>query len=173
MPQKINSLAKTSEVNTQNRSCSRVSRASQFWRKIKELSCIWLLMKEKRAILPCYHQLIRHYRQAGTHCHVCQGNQMYYSNVKQNKSDCNSDREEYNLPAQRCWINFRWELKGSSGIGSINFPEERCLSIQTTILLRQKILFSKFDSHARWWPLQAKTRVMKSNRQCSKILLWL
>lgn len=47
MPQKINSLAKTSEVNTQNRSCSRVRRASQFWRKIKELSCIWLLKKEK------------------------------------------------------------------------------------------------------------------------------
>lgn len=30
VPQKINSLAKTSEVNTQNRSCSRVRRASQF-----------------------------------------------------------------------------------------------------------------------------------------------
>lgn len=86
MPQKINSLAKTSEVNTQNRSCLRVRRASQFWRKIKELSCIWLLMKEKRAILPCYHQLIRHYSQACMRCNICHGNQMYYSNVKQNKS---------------------------------------------------------------------------------------
>lgn len=121
MPQKINSLAKTSEVNTQNRSCLRVMRASQFWRKIKELSCIWLPMKEKRAILPCYHQLIRHYSQACIHCNICHGNQMYYSNVKQNKSNCNSDKEEHNLPTQRCWINFIWELKESSGIYYFNF----------------------------------------------------
>lgn len=163
MPQKINSLAKTSEVNTENRSCLRVRRASQFWRKIKELSCIWLLMKEKRAILPCYHQLIRHYSQACIHCNICHGNQMYYSNVKQNTSNCNSDREEYNLSTQRCWINFMWGLKGSSGIRYINFLKQHCLLIQTTIPLLKKILFSKFDSHARWWPLQAKTRVMKSN----------
>lgn len=128
MPQKINSLAKTSEVNTQNRSCLRVRRASQFWRKIKELSCIRLLMKEKRAILPCYHQLIRHYSQACIHRNICHGNQMYYSNVKQNKSNCNSDREEFDLPAQRRWINFTQKLKGSSGICRINFLKQHCLS---------------------------------------------
>lgn len=153
MPQKINSLAKTSEVNTQNRSCLRVRRASQFWRKIKELSCIRLLMKEKRAILPCYHQLIRHYSQACIHCNICHGNQMYYSNVKQNKSNCNSDREEYDLPTQMCWINFMQKLQGSSGIRCINFLKQHCLLVQTTTPLLEEILFSTFDSRARQWPL--------------------
>lgn len=140
MPQKINSLAKTSEVNTQNRSCLRVRRASQFWRKIKELSCIWLLVKGKRAILPCYHQLIRHYSQACIHCNICHGNQMYYSNVRQNKSNCNSDKAEYNLCTQRCWINFTQEWKESSGICYINIHKQGCLLIQNKILLLKQIL---------------------------------
>lgn len=34
---------------------------------------------------PCYHQLIKQEVWACIHHHICHGNQMYYSNVRENK----------------------------------------------------------------------------------------
>ena len=56
-----------------------------------------ILKKDKRAAMsataagrgkgsgPCYHQLIKQEVQACIHHHICHGNQMYYSNVREDK----------------------------------------------------------------------------------------
>lgn len=57
-----------------------------------------ILKKDKRAAMsvtaagrgkgsgPCYHQLIKQEVRACIHHHICHGNQMYYSNVRENKT---------------------------------------------------------------------------------------